>query len=147
MKKIFIALSAVVLTACFSTSSPENGNSQYGSYKGSGGMTANVITPEAYRYHYDNGFTGVDSMGWNPKLQYVWSRAGAAKVCGIPVNDDQVIKQLIIFYGYDQFTHQMNGIEFHRMQASAQKDAFCTSERIEEIKEIIPLIEAGKLPQ
>ncbi|MCW1776925.1 hypothetical protein NB693_21360 [Pantoea ananatis] len=52
-------------------------------YSGHGGMTAYSIKPDIYAYHYDHGFDGDDAMGWDPGLQFVWSRAAAAKACGV----------------------------------------------------------------
>lgn len=46
----------------------------YDGCNGSGGMLEYKIQNNVYEYHYDNGFTGDDAAGWDPNLQYAWSR-------------------------------------------------------------------------
>ncbi len=108
-------------------------------------MTAHSIKPEAYEYHYENSFTGVDAMGWDPNLQYAWSRAGTAMSCDIHFDKEIVIKNMISKYGHDRFVHDMNGIMFHHMQ-SRKIDEFCSKDRIEEAKKVVTDLEAGVFP-
>ncbi|MCW8889839.1 MAG: hypothetical protein OQL20_04185 [Sedimenticola sp.] len=107
-------------------------------------MTARSIKPDVYEYHYKNGFTGVDAMGWGPNLQYAWSRIGAGITCGIPFNKDALVDKLVAKYGHSEFVHDMNGIMFHHMQ-SKKIDSFCTADRLEEVKQIISETEVEKL--
>lgn len=105
-------------------------------YSGKGGMAAYSINPSAYLYHYKNGFTGVDSMGWEPDLQYTWSRVGAALTCGVSFNKPSVIEQLKGKYGHSEIVHDMNGVQFHHLQSKKIAD-FCSVERISEIKKVL----------
>lgn len=82
-------------------------------YAGQGGMTLQDIDPAIYAYHYDHGFTGEDAMGWDPALQFAWSRLAAAKVCGQQPVTDAVIAKLVEQYGQSADVHQINGITFH----------------------------------
>ena len=115
-------------------------------YNGKGGMTAHRIKPEVYSHHYEKGFTGPDAMGWNPNLQYAWSRMGAAKTCGVAVNQELVVKKLIAVFEQDPLTHNTIGIDFHHMQSKAIP-SFCTPSRIAELKALVPRFEAGEFPK
>ncbi len=115
-------------------------------YSGRGGMTAYKIRPEVYTYHYEKGFTGPDAMGWDPNLQYVWSRVGAAKTCGVTINRDAVLKKLVAKFGDSPIMHEMNGIDFHYMQSRGIAE-FCTPARVSELKAIAPKLEAVQFPQ
>lgn len=114
-------------------------------YQGKGGMTAYAIKPEAYIYHYQNGFTGVDAIGWDPNLQYAWSRLGAAKTCGIKFDQAKVVSALIKKFSSEKLIHEMNGINFHNNQ-SQPIPGFCTSERLKEISERVIQFEHGDFP-
>ena len=118
-----------------------------GAYKGSGGMAAHSIKPEVYAYHYDHGFTGPDAMGWDPNLQYAWSRTGAARVCGAPAKEEVIIKNLKAAYGQDDFVHKLNGVDFHYAQVRNIGTSFCTPERVEEMKAAIAQFEASAFPK
>ncbi len=118
-----------------------------GAYSGSGGMTAYDIKPEVYLYHYDNGFTGPDAMGWDPNLQYAWSRTGAAGVCGVPADENTIVQHMVAVYKQDKITHELNGIMFHAAHAKMVGNSFCTPERVEELKTVIPQFEAGNFPK
>ena len=134
-------LLAAALPAAQAAAGPDKDN--YGSYSGHGGMTAYRIAPEAYRYHYNKGFTGIDAMGWNSNLQFAWSRIGAALTCNIPADTGKLTEKLIAEYGYDVFAHRMNGFEFHALQSKGI-NGFCTQARIEEINRLIPEMENGR---
>lgn len=108
-------------------------------------MTAYAIKPEAYIYHYQNGFTGVDAIGWDPNLQYAWSRLGAAKTCGIKFDQAKVVSALIKRFSSNKLIHEMNGINFHHNQSQAIP-GFCTAERLKEISERIVQFERGEFP-
>ena len=105
----------------------------YGGYLGHGGMTAYDIAPNVYEYHYDHGFTGEDAMGWKPELQFIWSRFGAAEVCGLPYDSEAALAALQQKYGHDRFVHEINGVSFHAAQAKANAN-FCTPERVQQLK-------------
>jgi hypothetical protein len=115
-------------------------------YSGKGGMTAYSIQPEAYLYHYQNGFTGADALGWDPNLQFAWSRLGAAKTCGIKVDQEKAVKILIEKFGSETWVHEMNGINFHSSQSKAIA-GFCTPERLSELQERLPQFERGEFPK
>ncbi|NLR74517.1 hypothetical protein [Leeia aquatica] len=117
----------------------------YGGYKGVGGMTAYNIPDNVYEYHYDKGFTGVDAMGWDPNLQYAWSRIGAAKTCGIAFDERKVLAALDTRYPQGEVIHKMIGIDFAYLH-SKHNPKFCTEERVLELKEMLPLFEAGQFP-
>lgn len=114
-------------------------------YSGKGGMSEYKVKPDAYEYHYENGFIGADAMGWDPNLQYAWSRAGAALTCQIKMNKDLVLKNMSDTYGHDAFIHDLNGISFHYLQ-SKQIGDFCTKDRMLELSDVIPKFEAGNFP-
>ena len=87
-------------------------------------------------------------MGWDPNLQYAWSRTGAAQACKVPVNEDKVLTKMVAVYGHDkEFTHKINGVTFHRAHAAMLGPDFCTPERVEELKTVIPQFEAGNFPK
>ncbi len=118
----------------------------YDGYSGQGGMTSNAISFNAYAYHYDKGFTGPDAMGWDPNLNYAWSRIGAAVACKIPFSKDKMMKQLVAKFKEDTFTHEIVGIQFHAAQIEANKE-FCTKEHVTELKQVIPQFEKGNFPK
>lgn len=117
----------------------------YGNYKGKGGMSAYDIKPNVYEYHYDKGFTGEDAAGWDPNLQYAWSRIAAAKVCNVEVSQDKLLPLLIEKYGQDELTHELVGISFHEAQIKSNPK-FCTPERIEGLEIVIPEFNEAKFP-
>ncbi|HEY0063169.1 MAG TPA: hypothetical protein VGC21_13690 [Telluria sp.] len=117
----------------------------YGNYGGKGGMTAYSIKPNVYEYHFDKGFVGPDAGGWDPNLQYAWSRIAGATVCGVPVSLEKMLPLLIKKFEQDELTHKMIGIDFHAAQMRANKK-FCTDERIAEISAAIPKFESGDFP-
>lgn len=112
-------------------------------YRGSGGMTAYDIRPEVYAYHYEHGFTGVDAMGWDPRLQHAWSRLGAARTCGVAHDGDAMLGQLVTRFGHDRLTHDLNGVGFHHQQ-SRKVPGFCTEARLAELKTAVPAMAAGR---
>lgn len=112
-------------------------------YRGSGGMTAYDIKPEVYAYHYEHGFTGVDAMGWDPKLQFAWSRLGAAKTCGVSFDEEAMLARLISRFGHDRLVHGMNGVDFHHLQ-SKRVPGFCTAQRVDELRRVVPAMAAGQ---
>lgn len=114
-------------------------------YSGKGGMTKYSVTDEAYVYHYKNGFTGEDAMGWDPNLQYAWSRAGAALTCGVAMDKSAVLAHMSQQYGQDEMIHEMNGVDYHHMQSKSIAD-FCTPERLSELNQVIPQLESGQFP-
>lgn len=114
-------------------------------YSGSGGMTRQDIRPDVYDYHYAQGFSGADAMGWDPNLQFTWSRVGAALSCGIGMNKTQIIENLSKRFGSDPFIHEFNGIGFHHLHSSGI-DGFCTPDRVQEIRSLMPQFEAGEFP-
>lgn len=118
----------------------------YGNYKGKGGMLAYDIKPNVYEYHYDKGFTGEDAAGWDANLQYAWSRIAAAKICNIQVSQEELLPLLIEKYGQDKLTHELVGISFHEAQIKSNSK-FCTPERAEEVKNVIPEFNEGKFPK
>ena len=118
-----VLVGALVLASCVASS---------GKYSGSGGMTRSDISPEVYIYHYENGFTGPDAMGWAPELQYAWSRLGAAETCNIPFDEQKALTKLKAMNDIGDFAHKMNGIEFHHLHSREVPD-FCTPERVAEI--------------
>lgn len=112
-------------------------------YAGVGGMTLQEIDPAIYAYHYDHGFVGEDAMGWDPALQFAWSRIAAAKVCGQqPVEQEAIVAKLVAQYGQDAVVHQINGIEFHEVQMRASS-AFCTAARVAEAIAVVPAFAGG----
>ncbi|MDT8403637.1 hypothetical protein [Sulfuriflexus sp.] len=109
-------------------------------------MTDYKITAEAYEYHYKNGFTGVDAMGWDSGLQYAWSRAGAALTCNIEYKKDRVLSEMSKKYGNPPIIHEINGVSFHHAQSKRIK-SFCTKERIDELEMVIPKLERGEFSE
>ena len=136
-----IALVTFSITPMFTFANPD-----YGDYKGVGGMLAYDIKPNVYSYHYDKGFTGVDSATWDPNLQFAWSRIGAAKTCGIPFSEDKVIQQLVSHYGLSEGNHKIIGILFHTNHTKIAPN-FCTDERVKELKAVLPNFESGQFPK
>jgi hypothetical protein len=112
-------------------------------YSGKGGMTAQKIPTNVYLYHYEKGFTGPDAMGWDPNLQFAWSRFAAAKTCAIPFSQENAVAALTKAYGHDKLTHELVGIDFHQAQVKAAPN-FCTAERLTELKSLVPKMEAGE---
>lgn len=102
------------------------------SYSGSGGMTVWDIEPEAYLYHYENGFTGEDALGWPPELQFVWSRLGGAVTCKLEFDKAEMISLLQQRFGESPSIHELNGIGFHAVQ-SRKVAGFCSEERSDSI--------------
>lgn len=141
MKKLAIfAMSAMIIgcTSMGTTTQKSTINStEYGNYSGKGGMTAYAIDDNAYKYHYDYGFTGIDAMGWDSNLQFAWSRIAAAKTCNIPVDSKKIIPLLVKKYGHDSIVHELNGVDFHFMQQKSIKN-FCNDKRMAELKIVIP---------
>lgn len=112
-------------------------------YSGEGGMIAYSIKPDVYEYHYQYGFTGVDAMGWDPNLQYAWSRAGAALTCNIPINEELVLSNMTKEYGQFDLIHKLNGVDFHNLQSKNIAE-FCTADRVAEIRSVVPRMESGE---
>lgn len=135
--KAFIAVAISVLSGAAMASDVPPG------YAGVGGMTLQDIDPAIYAYHYDHGFVGEDAMGWDPALQFAWSRIAAAKVCGQqPVGQDALVARLVAQYGQDAAVHQVNGIAFHEVQMRASS-AFCTATRGAEAVAVLPAFANG----
>ncbi|MFO3705582.1 hypothetical protein ACI6Q5_11460 [Xanthomonas codiaei] len=111
-------------------------------YAGQGGMTLQEIDPAIYAYHYDHGFVGEDAMGWDPALQFAWSRIAAAKVCAQQSPSDALIAKLVEQYGKDAVVHQINGIGFHEAQMRAAS-TFCTPTRSAEATAVVPAFAGG----
>ncbi len=124
-------LSALILTGC---ANPEKVALPV--YEGSGGMTKWNISPEAYLYHYDAGFTGIDALTYDEQLQKIWSRLGAAKTCGVAFDKQLIISKLISQYGENAITHELNGIGFHSVQ-SRKIPQFCNKQRVGNIKKAV----------
>jgi hypothetical protein len=83
---------------------------------GKGGMTKYSIKSDAYEYHYKNGFTGKDAMGWGYSLQYARSRAGTAVTCDITSDKSLVLSHTTKTYGQNAFVHELNGINFYTLK-------------------------------
>ncbi|QJD68926.1 hypothetical protein HG421_15250 [Xanthomonas campestris pv. badrii] len=111
-------------------------------YAGQGGMTLQEIDPAIYAYHYDHGFVGEDAMGWDPALQFTWSRIAAAEVCAQQSPSDALIAKLVEQYGKDAVVHQTNGIGFHEAQMRAA-GTFCTPTRSAEATAVVPAFAGG----
>ncbi|AKN94579.1 hypothetical protein ACU10_17655 [Xanthomonas oryzae pv. oryzicola] len=111
-------------------------------YAGQGGMTLQEIDPAIYAYHYDHGFVGEDALGWDPALQFAWSRIAAAKVCAQQSPSDALIGKLVEQYGKDAMVHRINGIGFHEAQMRAA-GTFCTPARVAEATAVAPAFAAG----
>ncbi|WP_349656055.1 hypothetical protein [Xanthomonas sp. 10-10] len=111
-------------------------------YAGQGGMTLQEIDPAIYAYHYDHGFVGEDAMGWDPALQFAWSRIAAAEVCAQQPPSDALIAKLVEQYGKDAVVHQTNGIGFHAAQMRAA-GTFCTPTRHAEAVALLPAFAGG----
>ncbi len=133
----------LIVTAIAALSFPLLTNAaDYGNYKGSGGMSAYAIKANVYEYHYDNGFTGGDAMGWDPNLQFAWSRIAAASACGVTVDRAKVMAALQAEYDQDPMTQEIVGIGFHEAQIKANKQ-FCTAERVAAVTQRVPSLEDG----
>ncbi|MEH6578277.1 MAG: hypothetical protein V7731_14520 [Amphritea sp.] len=141
-KALVILLSGFLSTGCMFLTEPQPTQP---AYSGADGMSEYNITPQVYIYHYENGFTGIDALGWEPDLQYAWSRIGAAITCKIPLDKQQLIDQLGIRFGHQPVTHELNGIGFHAVQ-SRKVPGFCTEKRQNEISKMISNYQAGKFP-
>ncbi|GGK75917.1 hypothetical protein [Amphritea balenae] len=128
---ILCSLMALFLMGC---SSAEKQNLPQ--YAGSGGMSEWNIDPVAYLYHYDNGFTGSDALGYNEQLQTVWSRLGAAQTCKVTYDKQAMIDRLVLQFGESRVTHELNGIGFHAVQ-SRKVPRFCNEDRIEQLQRTI----------
>ncbi|MCC8619380.1 hypothetical protein [Xanthomonas vesicatoria] len=111
-------------------------------YAGQGGMTLQEIDPAIYAYHYDHGFVGEDAMGWDPALQFAWSRIAAAEVCAQQPPSDALIAKLVEQYGKDAVLHRTNGIGFHEAQMRAAS-TFCTPTRNAEAVMVVPAFAGG----
>ncbi len=111
-------------------------------YAGQGAMTLQEIDPAIYAYHYDHGFVREDALGWDPALQFAWSRIAAAKVCAQQSPSDALIGKLVEQYGKDAVVHQINGIGFHEAQMRAA-GTFCTPARVAEATAVAPAFAAG----
>lgn len=109
-------------------------------------MTAYKIDPKVYVYHYDKGFIGPDAMGWDPNLQFAWSRLGAAQTCGIAFDQAAMVARLNTRFGQSSFVHELNGIGFHHRQSKGNP-AFCTPERVHELNELMPKFAQGDFPK
>lgn len=119
----------------------------YNGYNGSGGMLEYKIQNNVYEYHYDNGFTGDDAAGWDPNLQYAWSRIAAANICyKKEIFNEKIIDLLIEKFGENKSVHKIIGIDFHAVQIYANKN-FCSDERLKELEEIIPKFKKGNFPK
>lgn len=138
MKKFIVPLLSLQILFAWGMANAE--------YSGEGGMTAHAIKPEVYEYHYDHGFTGVDSMGWDPNLQYAWSRAGAALTCNVEIDKDLVLNNMSEEFGHDPFIHDLNGVSFHNMQ-SKNIEGFCSDARVKELEGLIIFMEIGDFPE
>jgi len=112
-------------------------------YSGSGGMTQWNIDPVVYLYHYQNGFSGRDALGYDEQLQTVWSRLGAATTCNVSYNKRGLIQQLMQRFGEKPVTHELNGIGFHSVQSRKVPD-FCNASRIKEINKALNRYRKGK---
>lgn len=106
-------------------------------------MSAHKIESNVYEYHYDKGFTGSDAMGWDPSLQFAWSRIAAAKACGVKVSEENLIKNLISAFQQDAMTNQFVGIGFHGAQIAENKK-FCTEERVNRLDNLMQEFQSGK---
>jgi len=137
MKNVVLAL-ALLTIPCTALAQDVS----YGRYKGSGGMSAYRIKSNVYEYHYDKGFTGPDAMGWDPSLQYAWSRIAAAGACGVEIDKDKALASLETIYPQGKITHEMIGVGFHSAQIEANPH-FCTESRIEELRQISRALEDG----
>lgn len=118
----------------------------YQGYEGKGGMLAHKIEPFVFEYHYDHGFTGEDVMGWDPELNFAWSRLAAAEACsGMDISKEALIELLVDRYGHSTVVHEVNGIEFNYAQIMANPD-FCTPSRTEEAIRWVSDFAEGGLP-
>ena len=122
------------------------GAQDFRGYAGKGGMGAYKIEPHVYEYHYDHGFTGEDAMGWDPDLQFAWSRLAAAEACGIDHEPASVaVDHLVKRFGQSETVHEMVGIGFHAAQMRSNP-AFCTEKRKAEVTNLMPDFDRGVFP-
>ena len=135
---------SIALTILTLAASAVFAQADYGGYKGVGGMAAYAIKPNVYAYHYDKGFTGPDASGWDPNLQFIWSRIGAAQAYKVPYDDPAVFKLLKANYPHGEMVHRMVGIDFHAAQSKAQAAVFCSVERVAELRTALPAFERGE---
>lgn len=112
-----LLMGAVALTAC--------------SKRGS--MADRTVTPDTYTRAYDARFKGEETLGWGPELMTVWSRLGAAGACGIPYDRQAALAKLEAMKPIGTVAHELNGIEYHAMQAQQVK-GFCTDARKADIR-------------
>lgn len=134
----------MVLAMLIFAASAAVADADYGGYKGRGGMAAYAIKPIVYAYHYDKGFNGPDASGWDPHLQFIWSRVGAAQACNVTHDDPAVFKQLEAKYPHGVMVHRMVGIDFHAAQSKANATEFCSPERVSELRTLLPAFERGQ---
>ncbi|WP_428034102.1 hypothetical protein [Amphritea sp.] len=135
---LLLCLSTLLLSGC--SSAPKQ---EADAYSGSGGMRQWNIDPTAYLYHYENGFTGTDALGFDEQLQTVWSRLGGASTCNIPYDKQDIIRRLIQRFGEKAITHELNGIGFHSVQ-SRKVPGFCSDSRRHKIVKAINRYRKGK---
>ncbi|WP_299199101.1 hypothetical protein [uncultured Amphritea sp.] len=133
-----ICISTLLLSGCSNSVKPEQTE-----YNGSGGMTQWNIAPEVYLYHYENGFSASDALGYDEQLQTVWSRLGGAITCNINYDKQAMIERLMQRFGEKAVTHELNGIGFHSVQSRKVPD-FCHDARIKEINKAINRYRKGK---
>lgn len=136
----FAILTGLCLSGC--GNSPTMPATTPAPYAGQGGMTKWNIKPQAYLYHYNNGFSGVDALGYAPQLQTVWSRLGAAETCGIGYDKTLMISLLNARFGESRVTHELNGIGFHAVQ-TRKVSGFCNTERTKAIRHSIQRYREG----
>lgn len=129
-RTVVLFLATPPIAGAHEAQSPENGNPTPG---------------EAYPAYYDEHFTGTEADGWDPALQYAWSRLGAARTCGIDYPGELIVDRLVARFGQNRLTHTRVGIEFHHQQSHAHP-GFCTHERVTEIEAAIPAFAAGDFP-
>ena len=60
-------------------------------------------------------------------------------------HNPQIIENLSKRFGSDPFIHEFNGIGFHHLHSSGI-DGFCTPDRVQEIRSLMPQFEAGEFP-
>ena len=133
------ALASLRLAASRAVANPD-----YGSCKGRGGMAAYDIKQNDYAYHYDKGFTGSDAGGWDPRLQFVWSRMGAAQSCGLGFDEAAAFMQLETKNPHGETTYRSVGVGFHAAQIRANASVFCTAYRLAELRALLPAFERGE---
>ncbi|MBA0283165.1 hypothetical protein D7Y44_08480 [Stenotrophomonas maltophilia] len=113
-------------------------------YSGHGGMKAKRISSEVYAYHFDNGFTGEDAMGWDPDLQFAWSRLAAARACKVSVDEGAALEYLAKKFDQDPVMQEIVGVGFHEAQIRSNS-SFCTQARIDSTNELVEELKANDL--